>query len=38
MAAFHLEREDGDIIARLAEQAPAAAVLDEPGERLAGSC
>ncbi len=37
-AAFHLEREVGDIIAQLAAQAPSAAVLDEPGERLAGGC
>ncbi|HET6341715.1 MAG TPA: MBL fold metallo-hydrolase [Gemmatimonadota bacterium] len=37
-AAFHLEREVGDIIAHLAVQAPSAAVLDEPGERLAGGC
>ncbi|MGH7570662.1 MAG: MBL fold metallo-hydrolase [Gemmatimonadota bacterium] len=37
-AAFHLERESWDIVARLAEQVPSAAVLDEPGERLAGGC
>jgi L-ascorbate metabolism protein UlaG (beta-lactamase superfamily) len=37
-AAFHLERTPGESAARLAEQVPSAAVLDQPGERLAGSC
>ena len=37
-AAFHLERESGDILPRLAQQSPSAAVLDEPGERLTGEC
>ncbi|MGH7556389.1 MAG: amidohydrolase family protein [Gemmatimonadota bacterium] len=37
-AAFHLEREVGDIVARLAEQVPSVAVLDEPGERLVSGC
>lgn len=37
-AAFHLERESVDAVARLAEQAPSAAVFDEPGERLAAGC
>lgn len=37
-AAFHLERESGDAVTRLAERMPSAAVLDEPGERLARDC
>jgi hypothetical protein len=37
-AAFHLERTPGESAARLAERVPSAAVLDQPGERLAGSC
>ena len=37
-AAFHLEREGGDIVARLSEWVPPVAVLDEPGERLAEGC
>ncbi|HKY61397.1 MAG TPA: MBL fold metallo-hydrolase [Gemmatimonadota bacterium] len=37
-AAFHLELEDGESVARLAGGAPSAAILDEPGERLAGDC
>ena len=37
-AAFHLERQVRDIVGQLAEQAPSAAVLEEPGERLAGGC
>ena len=37
-AAFHLERESGDAVTRLAERVPSAAVLDEPGERLTGEC
>lgn len=37
-AAFHLPRESADDVARLAELFPTVAVLDEPGERLAGGC
>jgi L-ascorbate metabolism protein UlaG (beta-lactamase superfamily) len=37
-AAFHLEREVGDIVARLAERAPTAVAFEDPGERLVGSC
>jgi L-ascorbate metabolism protein UlaG (beta-lactamase superfamily) len=37
-AAFHLERDGGDIVARLAERVPSAVVLEEPGALLAGGC
>lgn len=37
-AAFHLEREIGDIVLQLTREAPNVAVLDESGERLAGGC
>jgi hypothetical protein len=37
-AAFHLEMEYRDIVARLGERVPSVVVLDEPGERLAGDC